>query len=373
MAGNILDYVHWRGDLSFEQSPFNSVDAVIFAQLTYNKLYGLMHSDFDGPLTLSMLSNRFKKSKDIEGRKELGAMLNPETVDLLFACGESKRFGNVEVSAFCEVYSEEKCEQFAAASFTFGENTVVAFRGTDDYFIGWKEDCNISYQDPIPSQADALAYFIEAAEHYKNNKLYVTGQSKGGNIALYVGVKAPEELKERLVNIYNFDGPGFPEEFFETEDFLSIRSKLLTVYPEYDVVGMFFKHAGKYLIIKSSQKGILQHDTMSWQVEGPEFVKGDGFTKESKLFEKAINQWADNLSEQEKQEFIDGLFEIFMSPGYETVLDFKENFLISTSKMIETYAKMDKKTKNNIHQVFVALRHAVKDELPIFNFFGNLK
>lgn len=27
--GNILDYLDWRGDLTFEQSPFNEVDNLI--------------------------------------------------------------------------------------------------------------------------------------------------------------------------------------------------------------------------------------------------------------------------------------------------------------------------------------------------------
>ena len=32
---NILDYIKWRGDLSFEQSEFNEVDSVIMARLSY--------------------------------------------------------------------------------------------------------------------------------------------------------------------------------------------------------------------------------------------------------------------------------------------------------------------------------------------------
>lgn len=29
--GNIMDYISWRGDLSFAQSPFNEVDNLILA------------------------------------------------------------------------------------------------------------------------------------------------------------------------------------------------------------------------------------------------------------------------------------------------------------------------------------------------------
>ena len=33
--GNIMDYLDWRGDITFEQSPFNELDNVILAQLPY--------------------------------------------------------------------------------------------------------------------------------------------------------------------------------------------------------------------------------------------------------------------------------------------------------------------------------------------------
>ena len=32
---NVLDYIRWRGDLSFAQDPLNAVDAVIFSNLVY--------------------------------------------------------------------------------------------------------------------------------------------------------------------------------------------------------------------------------------------------------------------------------------------------------------------------------------------------
>ena len=37
--GNIMDYLDWRGDITFEQSPFNEVDNVILAQLAFQGYY----------------------------------------------------------------------------------------------------------------------------------------------------------------------------------------------------------------------------------------------------------------------------------------------------------------------------------------------
>ena len=36
--GNILDYLDWRGDLTFEQSPFNEVDNLILSCFSYLEL-----------------------------------------------------------------------------------------------------------------------------------------------------------------------------------------------------------------------------------------------------------------------------------------------------------------------------------------------
>lgn len=32
---NILDYIQWRGDLSFEKDQLNHVDALIFSRISY--------------------------------------------------------------------------------------------------------------------------------------------------------------------------------------------------------------------------------------------------------------------------------------------------------------------------------------------------
>ena len=36
---NLMDYLDWRGDLTFREAPFNEVDNLILAQLVYCLLY----------------------------------------------------------------------------------------------------------------------------------------------------------------------------------------------------------------------------------------------------------------------------------------------------------------------------------------------
>ena len=43
---NILDYIDWRGDLSFDVSPFNEVDGLILSQLSYVIFDGILTGGF---------------------------------------------------------------------------------------------------------------------------------------------------------------------------------------------------------------------------------------------------------------------------------------------------------------------------------------
>lgn len=38
------------------------------------------------------------------------------------------------------------------------ESVYVAFRGTDDTLVGWKEDFNMSFMTSVPAQLEAVQY-----------------------------------------------------------------------------------------------------------------------------------------------------------------------------------------------------------------------
>ena len=39
---NLMDYLDWRGDLTFREAPFNEVDNLILAQLVYVEFAGIV-------------------------------------------------------------------------------------------------------------------------------------------------------------------------------------------------------------------------------------------------------------------------------------------------------------------------------------------
>ena len=46
----------------------------------------------------------------------------------------------------------------------------------------------------------------------------------------------------------------------ESEEYRQMLPKIKTIVPEHSVVGMLLEHEEKYMIVKSSQTGIMQHD-----------------------------------------------------------------------------------------------------------------
>ena len=53
---NILDYLKWRGDLTFSQDSFCDVDNLILSQLVYVELCDIVPADASQSITLSEAS-----------------------------------------------------------------------------------------------------------------------------------------------------------------------------------------------------------------------------------------------------------------------------------------------------------------------------
>ena len=56
---NMMDYLDWRGDITFAQSRFNEVDNLILSQMCYAPFEGIVSEDGREPRTLSEVANQF--------------------------------------------------------------------------------------------------------------------------------------------------------------------------------------------------------------------------------------------------------------------------------------------------------------------------
>ena len=319
---NILDYMDWRGDLSFSESPFNEVDNLILSELVFLDFTGVVPSGFSDSIPLSEAILRLNTVREAAALSD-AVLLPTDILPLAEKCAESRRFGEIGLCGF-RSRTDTRCElQFAAITFLLRDGTAfAAFRGTDDTLVGWKEDFNMTFLPVVPSQSIASRYLSELASVYAL-RLRVGGHSKGGNLAIYAAATLSAEQRRRIVAVYNNDGPGFSEAFLDSDGYLAIRDRVRIIVPDTSIVGMLLEHAGNHTVVRSDKSGLRQHDGFSWEVRGNAFVKADDRTDESKFIDRTLKGWLTELSDEDREAFIDAVYGVLLSASAETLAELR--------------------------------------------------
>lgn len=354
---NVLDYIEWRGDLSLEKDEFNEIDNLILSRFSYFPFDEIIKEN--ETVTIKELSERFKE-KDINKMP----ILWEDDVNLFPAMGNSKRFGEMKATKYINKINIEQEKQFSAITVIMPDDTLyVSYRGTDNTVVGWKEDLNMTFKSHIPSQVAAAKYLEEVAKEYPN-KLRVGGHSKGGNLAVYAAVFANESVKDRIINVYNNDGPGFNDEIIESKEYKEMIKKVNTYIPQDSIFGRLLNHEEKYTVIKSIRRGVMQHDLYSWQLLGKEFVCLQEVTNGSKFIDKSIKDWLSQIDMERREQVIDIVFQVINTTNVETFSDLKAHWFLNAKILFNSYKLVDDESKKMILETLSALFKIAKD-----NFF----
>lgn len=365
---NLFDYLDWRGDLTFEESEINKIDILLLSHLTYSIFDDLVSPSFNEEKTFAQVVKEFKLLPDFEKRSNIGFLINKQTVNLMYKCIKTRRFKNVKMCGYKVIFDEENDEQFGAITYIAGNRKIICFKGTDDSFTGWKEDFNLSFMQQIPSQKNAIEYFKAAADFFDGDFI-LSGHSKGGNLAVYTAVNSGK-LQKRINSVYNYDGPGFSKDFFEQPEYKAVENKIYSFYPYFSVVGMLFNHPAKFEIVNSDGFTFWQHDSLTWQIMGKNFENKKDFNEKSQFFNKAFNIWIEELTIEQRKQFVNALFRLMFASGYKNINDLESNVLPASAKMISSYAGMDRIEKKQIHEIISLFREVLHTDFTIFKFLG---
>ncbi len=326
---NITDYLTWRGDLLFNIDDFNEIDGAVLSRLTYQRFEMLSSSYLKGPLSLAI--ERILSLEDIEEKT-----LIKGDWSFMKTIVSSERFKNLEIMDYTDILEEESQTQFSAL--TLLDKTTgllfVFFRGTDNTLLGWKEDFNMAFVTPLPGQKKAVEYLGKMSS-LSDNKIIVGGHSKGGNLAVFASSFVDEKIQSRIRHVYNYDGPGFDEKILKEDGYKRICSHISTFVPQSSVVGMLLEHEEKYIIVHSTKSGIMQHDIYSWEVIGKSFRVLEEVDNSSRFIDSTLKEWLKSMDKDEREAFVDGIFDIMKSGNYSTLREMRENWLKSGMGMIK--------------------------------------
>ena len=340
---SILDYLDWRGDITFAERAFNEVDNLLLAELSYLDFGGIVPADFAAAVPLSDAVAAFTKRTP---HADMGVLVPDKIPGLAQKMAASARFRDVLLSGYVCKLDEQTETQFAALCAALPDGTVyAAFRGTDDTIVGWKEDFNMGFLPIVPSQREAADYLRAAAAAFPSQKLRAGGHSKGGNLSVYAAVKAPAAVQDRIVRVYNNDGPGFAKPLVGTPEHMRVADRILTVVPQSSVVGQLLEHEQNVEIVRSDAEGMLQHDGFSWQVVGDHFIHLDGFSREGKVIDETLESWEGSLSPKQREAFADALYTVLTASGAKTLSDLNGDKLKSAVTMLKTYSNLDRETR----------------------------
>ena len=366
---NILSYLKWRGDISFSKSPFNEVDNLILSMLCYLPLEEVVPSPGKRSVLLIKAAESYFSVHPMPETHRKAVHSEDAYEWLLYQLAASERFRMLRLSDMVSITDESGSEQFAALCVHIDrKNTYIAFRGTADTLIGWKEDFLLSCLSTIPSQRHALQYLTETAGRYPGRVFAVGGHSKGGNLAVYAAAKVPASIQKRISSIWSNDGPGFQKSFPESRGYKRIRDRIRSIVPESSVVGMLLSHDNSYEIVSSSQIGLMQHDGFSWEVEGTRFVQKEGLSGQSILMDMKIRDWLDSIPDKEKRKTIDILFDLLSASGAATLTEVRKGKLKVAISALPQMLELPKETRDIIIEFLIlveqlSLRLSVESRL----------
>lgn len=361
--GTVMDYLRWRGDLPFCRDGFNEVDNLVLCIISYinfHRFDDLKTTDPAKAVALPEVAARLTEEDEQRGLSELAY------IPLIRLAAETERFRDVRMFGFTHEWDEEKEMQFDAVSYLLPDDTLfVAFMGTDTSLVGWKEDFNMSFLSAVPAQERATAYTVEMAAACRRCKLRIGGHSKGGNLAAWAAIHIPENLqKRRLLAAYNNDGPGFSHDMVDSEAYRRVADKLHTYVPESSIVGVLLEHAEDYAVIDSSNRSIMQHEPLSWNVLGARFIRLGERSQMGKLSDDVLRQWIGSMTPQEREQFSDALFDVLSLSGKARTLDdLRAGGLAGGAALLKQYNGANEEDKKIISEIFRRLAVDVKAEL----------
>jgi hypothetical protein len=108
-------------------------------------------------------------------------------------------------------------------------------------------------------------------------------------------------------------------------------------------------------MVRSSEKGIWQHDALSWQILRNHFVEADELSEGSVLMKRAIEAWVYGMTPEERRDAVDSIFTLLEDTGMENVSEIAAEQFRSIPDLLRAYKNLDTSEKHKLHETLGSL------------------
>lgn len=350
--GTIIDYLKEYGDYTLQEKPLSEVDSLALCQFAYLK--------FDEVAPAVGEERPMASLDEIASHARYDSLYGDEryrkdNTALFQGMYHSRRFREMRVGNYVNQIDLETETQFSAVTFLLPDGVCyVAYRGTDETIVGWKEDMNLAFSEPVPGQRMSVDYLERVAETIAGD-FYVGGHSKGGNLATYACMNCDGEVRRRILAIYDHDGPGFRPEVRAQGAYDEIADRIHKTIPHSSLVGMLLYSDGAYRVVESKTVGLAQHNPYTWLVRDDGFQIVDELYAGRKFLDEALNRWILSLDQEQMHTFVDTFYRIILASETDNLIDFTANWFQSLHKIGAALKEIDAETGKVMIQIMKSL------------------
>ena len=143
--------------------------------------------------------------------------------------------------------------------------------------------------------------------------------------------------------MYSFDGPGFPRETVETEEYRAVIGKTVSFIPDTSLIGQLLISEAHREVVKSAAKGIGQHDALTWSIERNRFERTQLSTA-GEMIGRAVGEWIEKIDYDTRKSLTETIFSLFASTG------------------ADTFSEIGKKKRKSAEAIFSAVKDLPRDK-----------
>lgn len=357
----IIYYLKKYGNKSFDELPFNEIDSLILAQISYLNIDVFAKNPNEKTYLKDVIKKKYK------ARLVYQTMVHKMNEKLVNVFPSTTRYDNVYFKhwtndiKFDIANKSSDAKQFFALTYFLDNFLFIAYRGTDLTIVGWEEDFNLTYENEIPSQRDAVKYLNNMYDLY-HRPLIVAGHSKGGNLATYAAAFCNKEVLDHIITIYSFDGPGFSNQnILHSAQFNDMKDKLITFSARISLVAIMLYHVDDIEFLNTRGFLFMQHAAFNWKIEEPNRLKRIKENSiESKIFGEIVDEVMKNINFSERKKFGKILFTLAKENPKSNLVDIKRRPISYFKGIYERKKTLSKAKRTFYNYILRKIRYSIK-------------